>query len=110
MICANLRLEILLRPSFDPFQRFLQVLERIGNAEPQVAFSVGAEGGAAKPGHACLLEQRVGHFLGSPAGGPDAGESVKSAFGNTAMEARDLIDPLHKVIAAPLELTAHVLD
>ena len=41
-----IELQISFRPLLDPFQRRYQVLKRIGDAEPQISFSVFAERGA----------------------------------------------------------------
>ena len=58
--------EVLLRPLVDAFEGLLQVLQRIGNAEAQVAFAEFAEGGAGKRGHSSLLQQRIGQLLRFP--------------------------------------------
>src|SRR5215469_7153609 len=77
---ATLRLKVLPRPALDAVQRLIQVLHGIGDAEAQIAFAVGAEGGAGQAGYAGLFQQRIGHFLRGPAGLADAGEGVEGAF------------------------------
>src|ERR1017187_8074294 len=66
--------EVLPYPVFDFCQGRVQVLERVGYAEAEIAFSVFAEGGAGEAGYTCFFEQRVGQFLRRPAGLGDVRE------------------------------------
>src|SRR5208283_2275460 len=102
--------EILLRPLVDALQRLLQILQRIGHAEAQVAFSVFAKGRSRKGCHSSLLQQRVRQRLRLPASLHDVGKNVECAFGHAAGEAFDLVQSRDEHIAPPLELSAHMIN
>ena len=61
-------------------ERRLEVLQRVGVRQAQVALAVGAEGGAGEHGDAGLVEQAVGEVLGVQAGRADVGEGVEGAL------------------------------
>src|SRR5688500_10977782 len=71
----------------DARQRFLDVGERCGVAETQVAVAVAAEGGAAEAGDAGVVEQQVGELAARHAGAADVREGVERAVGKGAAEA-----------------------
>src|SRR5947199_10039881 len=64
----NSSLQVLLRPTADPLERLLDVLDRVGDAETQIAFAEIAERGPGQRGDAGVVEQRVGQFLRWPSG------------------------------------------
>src|SRR5208282_145613 len=97
-------------PVFDPQQRRVQVLERIGYAEAEIAFSVFAERGAREAGNTGLFEQRVGQFLRRPAGLGDVRKHIECALRQAAGEAFDLVQAGDEGIAAALEFSAHFVD
>src|SRR3984957_17061821 len=72
--------QILARPLIDAVQRLLQIFQRIGYAEAQVAFSELAEGCAGKRGDAGLLQQCVSQRLRFPSRLRDIGKSVECPF------------------------------
>jgi hypothetical protein len=53
------RLQILPRPIANSSQGGLQVLQRIGHAEAQVALAEFTEGGAGERGYSCLFQQGI---------------------------------------------------
>jgi len=69
----NRALHVLLRPGADAIECLLDILDRVGHAEAQVAFAEIAEGGTGQRGDAGIVEQRVGQFLRSPPGSLDVG-------------------------------------
>ncbi len=104
------RLQVFFCPVVNQNQSLVQILQRVGDAEAEVAFSVFAEGGAGESGDTGLIEQRVGQFLGRPAGFCNVGEGVERAFGRAAGEAFDLVQSRDEGIAAALEFSAHFVD
>src|ERR1035437_2199366 len=101
--CVASLAQVLAYPLFNSRQGFVQVLQRVGDTEAEIAFSVCAEGGAGEAGDTGLFEQRVGQFLGRPAGLRNVGEGVERAFGDTAGEAFDLVETGDEDVAAVLE-------
>src|SRR5437667_7419414 len=100
-------LEIFLRPVAYAIERFLDVFDRVGDAEAQIAFAEIAEGGPGQPGDAGVVEQRVRQFLRGPPGLLDVGENVKRAFGQAAGKTFDLVQTSDHHVAPPLKLGAH---
>src|SRR5260370_27029676 len=109
-ICANLRLNVFLRPLANAVQRFFQVFKRIGNAEAQVAFSILAKRRAGETCDTGLLKQRVGQTLRSPACLLDIWKRVKGAMRQLATEAFDLVEARDEDVAPPVKLPAHSSD
>src|SRR5436853_6332010 len=72
--------KIFLCPGADAIERLLDVLDRVGHAEAQIAFAEVAEGGPGQSGDASFVQQRVGQFLGWPSGLLDVRENVERAF------------------------------
>src|SRR5581483_4176224 len=54
---------VLLRPLLHAVEGCVDVLQRIGHAEAQVAFAEGAERRAGQRGDARVFQERVGNFL-----------------------------------------------
>src|SRR5205807_4088237 len=84
-------LQIFAGPIADAFKRFLDVLDRVGDAEAQIAFAEIAERGPRKCGDAGVIEQRIGQFLRWPAGLRNVGENVERALRQAAGKTFDLI-------------------
>jgi hypothetical protein len=84
-------LQILLRPGRDAIERLLNVLDRVGDAEAQVAFAESAESGSGQRGDTCVIEQRVGQFLRWPARSRDVGKNIERTVGQTTGKTFDLI-------------------
>src|SRR4029077_16979383 len=104
------RLQVLCRPLIDAVEGLVQVLEGIGDAEAQEAFSEVTERGTGKTRDACLFEDRIGELFRRPAGLRDVRESVEGALRHAARESFYLIQTRDEDIAATLELVAHVID
>src|ERR1700758_5066609 len=73
-------LEIFVGPRRDTIERFLDVLDRVGDAEAQIAFAESAERGTGQGGHAHVAGERAGGFFRVPAGLRDVGKNVECAF------------------------------
>jgi hypothetical protein len=56
-------LQILLHPFANPIERFLDVLNRVCDAETQITFAKVAERGAGERGHAGIVEKCIGQFF-----------------------------------------------
>src|ERR1700687_3990337 len=104
------RLKVFFCPAIDQSESPDQVLERVGDAEAEIAFSVRAEGSAGEAGAAGLCEQRVGQFLRRPAGLSNVGEGVERAFRHEAGKAFDLFQAGDEDVAAVSELSVHLVD
>src|SRR6266850_6919640 len=104
-----MELEALLRPLLNIRERLLDVLNRIGHAEAQIALAELAESRACQARHAGLIQQRVGQLLRSPTGAGDVRESVERALRNAAGESLHLIDTGDKNVAPAAELGAHTI-
>ena len=52
----GIALQILLRPSVDAIERFLDILDRVRYAEAKIAFAEVAERGAGQSSDTCVLE------------------------------------------------------
>src|ERR1017187_10284793 len=89
--CESCLLKMLVRPGPDAVERFLDVLDRVGHAEAQIALAEIAEGGTGQTGDAGIVEQCVGQFLRWPSGLLDVGENVERALGQAAGKTFDLI-------------------
>src|ERR1019366_890189 len=84
-------LQILLRPLIDAIQRLLKILDGIGNTEPQITFTEGAERRSRQPRDSRVVKQRVRQLLRRPSGLLDIGEGIKRALRQPAGESLDLI-------------------
>ena len=103
-------LQILLRPGADAIECLLDVLDRVGHAEAQIALAEIAESGPGERGDAGVVEQRVGQFLRWPPGLLDVRENVERALGQAAGKTFDLVKTGDHHVASFLELGAHRLD
>src|SRR5260370_34247257 len=77
-------LQILFRPRGHAIERLVDVLDRVGNTETQVAFTEIPECGTRQRGNAGIIEQCVGQFLGRPAGFGDVWKNVEGTVRRTA--------------------------
>ena len=103
------RLEILLGPLIDAIERRLQILQRISDAEAQVAFAEFPERCAGKRRDSSLFEKSIGKWLRLPSGLSDVRKNVERAVGHAAGKTFDLVQSSDEDIAAPPELGAHVI-
>src|SRR5207245_8761148 len=94
-------------PRMHAFQRPVQVLQRIGHAEAQIAFSVIAKRRPRKTSYSGVIHQRISQLLRFPARLADIGEHVERALGNAAREALDPVEPSYKDAARLLKFRAH---
>jgi hypothetical protein len=91
----------------DSRHRFEDVGERVGVAEPQIAFAVATEGGAVERGDAGFVQQEVGEILRAHTGAGDVWKRVERAGRHPASESRNLVQASdHGVPPAP-ELRHH---
>src|SRR5438874_11117117 len=67
------RLQIFVRPGADTIECLLDVLDRVGHAEAQIALAEVAEGSTRQRGDAGVIEQRVGESFRWPPGLLDVG-------------------------------------
>src|SRR5208282_4575677 len=102
--------QILPHPVLDPRQCGGEVLQRVGDAEAEIAFSKCTERRAGEPGDSRFLKQRVGQFLRRPARLGDVRKHVKRTLRHAAGKPFDLVQPGNKSIASALELGAHFVD
>src|SRR5687767_6215029 len=79
-------LQIFIHPGADAFERLLDILDRVGHAETQIAFAEIAKRRPGETGYPRFVEQRVRQFLRGPARLPDVGEDVKCALRRPARE------------------------
>src|SRR4029077_18049419 len=104
------RLQILVYPSLDPIERFLDVLDGISHAEAQIAFTEIAKGSAGERGDASVIQKRVRKFLRWPAGLRDVWENVKRAMRQAAGETFNFVETADHHVASFLELVTHCID
>src|SRR4029077_5341381 len=104
------KLQILIYPSLDAIERFLDVLDGIGHAEPQIAFAESAEGGAGERGDAGIVQECIGQFLRRPTCLLDVRKNVERAMRQTAGETFNFVETADHHVAPSLELGAHCID
>src|SRR3989442_12947876 len=109
-LAAHAELQVLLRPGADAIERLLDVFDRVGHAEAQIAFAEVAKRSPRERGDAGVFEQRVGQFLRWPPGSLDVGENVERALRQAAGEPFDLVEAGDHNIPPFLELGAHRPD
>src|SRR5579864_2175919 len=97
-------------PLLDLFQRAAQILHRVGDAEPQVAFPELTEGCPRKASHTGFFEQRVRERLRFPSRRADVWENIERAFRHTARESPNLIQRRDEHVAPPLKFAAYLFD
>src|SRR4029434_5735535 len=103
-------LQILCRPGTDAIERLLDVLDRIGHAEAQIALAEVAESSPRERGDAGVIKQCVGQFLRWPPGLLDVRENVECALGDAAGKTFDLVKAGDHHVASLFEFGAHCLD
>src|ERR1700757_609153 len=103
-------LQIFLCPGADAIECFLDILDRVGNAETQIAFPEFAERSAGQSRDAGVIEERVGQSLRRPPGRGDVRKNIKRAVRQLTGEPFDLVQSRDHHVAAFLEVVAHVID
>src|SRR5262249_13135745 len=103
-------LEILAHPGADAIECFLDVLDRIGDAETQITFAEFAERGAGQSSDTGVLEERVSKLFRWPPGFLNVRKNIERAVRQLTREAFDLVQAGDHHVAAFLELVAHVID
>src|SRR5215204_7104630 len=83
------------------------IVARVGVGEAEVALAVLAESGACEAGDSGLFEQQVGEGVCAVAGIRDAWEGVEGAFGDDAIDARELVEAGDDQVPAGAELGEH---
>jgi len=76
----GIALQILLRPSVDAIERFLDVLDRVRHAEAKITFAEIAERGAGQCCDACIFEKRIGQLFRWPPGLRDIWKDIERAM------------------------------
>src|SRR4051794_30614124 len=84
------------------------VFSRVGIGYTQIPFAQDAEVGAADQRNTRLVEQRIGQWLGVPAGLLDVGEGIEGALGRDAGNPRQLVETFHHQLATLVERNAHM--
>src|ERR1051325_7899052 len=100
-------LQILFRPGVNAIERFLDVLHRICDAEPQVTFSKIAECSSRQSRYAGFFEQRVRHLFRLPTGLSDVWKDIERAPWRATRETFDFVQACNHHVATFFEFGAH---
>src|SRR6266571_5010012 len=102
-------LQIVLHPGPNAIERFLDVFDRVRDAETQIALAKIAKCGTRQRSDASVVEQRIGEFLRWPPGLRDVGENVERTLRQAAGETFDLVETGDHHVAPFLEFDAHLV-
>src|SRR5512133_1869870 len=102
-------LQILLRPSVDAIERFLDILDRVRHAKAKITFAEVTERGSGQCSDACVIKKRVGQFFRWPSGLRDIWEDIERAMWDATGEPFDLVQAGNHHVAPLLEFSAHVV-
>lgn len=97
-----------LEQRLDLLDRFLDILQRVGVTQAQIAFAETAEAVTRQQGHVGFFEDQISDLRGAFPGPLNIWEDVKSALGFLAAETRNGVQPVHDRVPAALILRHHL--
>src|SRR6266700_5462604 len=103
----NISFDACRNPILNSFQRPLQVLHGIRDAESQITLSEFPKRRSRKARHARFFKQRIGQELRLTTGGRHLGEHIKRAMWHATRKSFDAVEPSHEHISAALEFQTH---
>src|SRR6478672_11666107 len=103
-------LQVPLGPVVDLVQGVVQVLQRIGHTETQIAFAEMSKRRPRKTSDSGLLQQRVRQRFRFPASFLNVWKNIKRALRHAAREALNAVQSCNENISPLLELGSHLLD